>query len=440
MKLYNSLGNEISIDTNTDKTLSMEGVPADAGVVGRMFEEIGASAVEPMYGDIPELYVTGTIPTSKDDGKLPVGIGYRSKTLSFDEYATLKVQGNTSTTFPKKNFNIQFYSDQACTKKKKHSFKSWGNQSKFTLKANWIDITHARNIVSARIWTDIVKSRSNYLTLPQEMLDAPNLAVIDGFVVKVYVNGVYQGRYTLNIPKDKWMFNMDDELDTNAALYSEGFKCLFKDEQQIAIDGTDWTDELHEDNVSAAVVTKFNAFYNFVATSSDAQFLSQIGNYADVLSFIDYYLFGFVNCGFDSFGKNQMLLYYNDGPYIASVYDLDTTWSLYWNGESLLAYDYAESEYITKNNLYVRLKTLFPNQVRARYEELRNGALSAANIIHRFEEFCDIMPKELVEEDYATTTANGAFVNIPSRNLTSLAQIRNYVAARLAYVDSQILV
>jgi hypothetical protein len=246
--------------------------------------------------------------------------------------------------------------------------------------------------------------------------------------VKVFVNGVYQGRYTLNIPKDKWMLNMNDKLDTNAALYSEGLKCLFKDEQQIAIDGTDWTDELHEDSVPAAVVTKFNTFYNFVATSSDAQFLSQIENYADVLSFIDYYLFGFVNCGFDSFGKNQMLLYYNDGPYIASVYDLDTTWSLYWNGESLLAYDYAESEYITKNNLYVRLKTLFPNQVRARYEELRSGALSAANIIHRFEEFCDIMPKELIEEDYAETTANGAFVNIPSKNLTSLQQIRNYVA------------
>lgn len=440
MKLYNYEGNEIDVGIKTDKTLTVDGDAADAAVVGDMFNSFGATAIEPMFGDIPELYITGTTPTSKEDGKLSVGISYRSKTLSFDEYATLKVQGDTSVTFPKKNFNIQFFSDAACTTKKKHNFKAWGNQSKFTLKANWIDITHARNIVSARIWTDIVKSRNNYLTLPSEMLESPNLAVIDGFIVKVFVNGVYQGRYTLNIPKDKWMFNMDDSLDTNAALCSEGFKCLFREDYNVAIDGTDWTDELHEDDVPAAVITKFNTMIRFVATSSDVEFITSISDYIDVPSFIDYYLFGYVDCGFDGFGKNQMLLYYDNSPYIASVYDLDTTWGLYWNGESLLAYNYTESEYITKNNLYVRLKTLFPTQIKSRYAELRNGALSATNIIHKFEDFCNIMPKELVEEDYASTTANGAYVNIPSKNLTSLIQIRNYVVNRLSYVDGQLLI
>lgn len=438
--MYDYAGHKLDIGVKTDKTLTVEGDAADAKVVGDIFESMGTSAVEPMSNDIPELYITGTLPTSKDEGKVKVSVDYRSKTLSFSEYATLKVQGDTSVNFPKKNFTITFFSDAGCKTKSKHNFRNWGNQSKFVLKANWIDITHARNIVSARLWTDVVKSRSDYLSLPAEMLNAPNLGVIDGFSVKVYANGIYQGRYTLNMPKDKWMFNMDDALDSNAALCSEGFKCLFKDEQQIAIDGTDWTDEVHEDAVPASVVTKFNTFYNFVATSSDTDFVNNISNYADVQSFIDYYLFGFVDCGFDSFGKNQMILFYNNGPFIASVYDLDTTWGLYWDGASLLPFDYAESDYITKHNLYVRLKKLFPTQVKNRYEELRAGALSAANIIHRFEEFCNIMPKELIEEDYATTTANGAFVDIPSKNLTSLQQIRNFVASRLTYVDSQLLV
>ena len=439
MKIYDYAGNVIDLSIKTDKTLSIEGDSADAKVVGDLFESLDVSAVEPKSDNIPELYISGTLPTSKDDGKVKVQVTYISKTSRFSEYATLKVQGDTSVNFPKKNFNIAFFSDVTCKTKSKHDFKGWGKQNKFTLKANWIDITHARNIVSARLWTDIVKSRSDYQTLPTGLRQASNLGVIDGFPVKVYANGIYQGRYTLNMPKDKWMFNMDDSLDSNAAIYSEGYKCLFGSEQQIAIDGTDWTDEIHEDAVPTAVVTKFNTFYNFVALSTDADFVAGIANYADVQSFIDYYLFGYINCGFDSFGKNQMILCYNNGPYIASVYDLDTTWGLYWDGASLLAYNYAESEYITKNNLYVRLKTLFPNQVRARYEELRNGALSAANIIHRFEEFCDIMPQELVEEDYAPTTANGAFINIPSKNLTSLTQIRNYVADRLDYVDSQLL-
>ena len=437
MSIYNFSGEEIGL--LVDKTLSFENKAADAGVVGELFETLGVSSIEPMASDIPELYITGTIPASKNDGKVPVAISYRSRTLSFDEYATLKVQGDTSVNFPKKNFTVNFFSNAACTTKSKHNFKNWGRQNKFVLKANWIDITHARNIVSARLWTDIVKSRSDYQNLPSGLLQSPNLGVIDGFFVKVYVNGIYQGRYTLNMPKDKWMFNMDDELDTNAALCSEGYKCLFLSNYGVDIDGTDWTDEIHEDDVPAAVITKFNNMINFVATSSDSDFISSSSNYIDVQSFIDYYLFGYVNCGFDSFGKNQMLIYYNDGPIFASVYDLDTTWGLYWDGESLLAYNYAESEYITKNNLYVRIKTLFSSQVKARYEALRNNALSVANIIHRFEEFCDIVPKELIEEDYASTTADGDFTDIPSKNLTSLQQIRNYVAARLEYVDSQIL-
>lgn len=441
MGLYDYTGNELDIGVKTDKTLTIEGDAADAKIVGDLFNSLDVSPVEPKSNDIPELYISGTLPTSKDDGKVKVQVTYASKTSKFSEYATLKVQGNTSVNFPKKNFNITFFSDATCKTKSKHNFKGWGKQNKFTLKANWIDITHARNIVSARLWTDVVKSRSDYQTLPSGLKQSPNLSVIDGFVVKVYANGVYQGRYTLNMPKDKWMFNMDDELDTNAVLYSEGFKCLFKDEQQIAIDGTDWTDEIHEDVVPASVVSKFNAFYNFAATATDANFKANISNYVDLQSLIDYYIFGFVNCGYDSFGKNQVFLYYDNGVYYASVYDLDTTWGLYWNGESLLAYDYAESEYIIpRHGLYTRLKKLYPEQIKARYNELRNGALSAANIIHRFEEFCDIMPQELIEEDYATTTANGEYVNIPSKNLTSLAQIRNYVAARLDYVDSQILV
>ena len=134
---------------------------------------------------------------------------------------------------------------------------------------------------------------------------------------------------------------------------------------------------------------------------------------------------------------------YSNSPYYAGAYDLDSTWGLYWNGSKILGTDIDLSSPDGKmgaNRLYSRIAKLYQTQIRTRYEELRNGALSAANIIHRFEEFCDIMSQELVEEDYATTTANGAFVNIPSKDITSLAQIRNYVAERLAFVDSQILI
>jgi hypothetical protein len=51
--------------------------------------------------------------------------------------------------YPKKNFTIKLFEDANRTVKQKIAFKNWGKQNKFCLKANWIDISHLRNIVSA---------------------------------------------------------------------------------------------------------------------------------------------------------------------------------------------------------------------------------------------------------------------------------------------------
>lgn len=440
--MYDYAGNELDIEVKIDKTLTVEGDAADAKVVGDLFESLDVSAIEPKNNDIPELYITGTLPTAKADGNVKVKVDYFSKTAHFSEYATLKVQGDSSTGYPKKNFTIKFYEDANCTVKNKHDFKGWGRQNKFVMKANWIDITHARNIVSVRIWTDVVKSRSDFNNLPTAMKESPKLATIDGFPIKIYANGIYQGRYTFNIPKDAWMYNMDDESENDVVLCADSWNGGRFITYPALVDETDWTDEIHEDAVPQSVITKLNELIYFVQNSTDAQFLANISNYIDVQSFIDFYIFVQVSAADDNCGKNLILMSYSGSKYYAGAYDLDSTWGLYWNGSEILATDLDLSSPNGKmgtNRLYSRIASLYSSQIRTRYEELRNGALSAANIIHRFEEFCDIMPKELVEEDYATTTANGAFVNIPSKNITSLAQIRNYVAARLDYVDGQIL-
>jgi hypothetical protein len=93
--------------------------------------------------------------------------------------------------YPKKNFTIKLFEDEARSQKKKVGFKNWGEQNKFCLKANWIDISHARNVVSARLWGDVVKSRSNYNELPELLTTSPNQGAIDGFPIKVYANGIY---------------------------------------------------------------------------------------------------------------------------------------------------------------------------------------------------------------------------------------------------------
>ena len=405
-----------------------------------VFEEYtGESTVliEPKEDDIPKVFIDGVIPTTKDN--VLAELTYISKTLKFHSYIKIKCQGNSSMSYPKKNFTIALYEDTDRSSKMKVPFKNWGKQSKFVLKANWIDISHMRNIISARLWGDIVKSRPNYEEYSELLRTSPNQGAIDGFPVKVYNNGVYQGRYTWNIPKDGWMTNMDDELDTHCILCGENYDSgCFR--ALPLIDESDWSDELH-DTVPQSIKTSWTNTISFVMNSSDEEFKANIENYFDLQSLLDYHIFGLYICGIDQYGKNQIYMTYDGTKWIASMYDLDSTWGLYWNGESILPYNYAREQYEDQiqgrlgNLLYERLEENFFDELKARWFELRDSALSLSNVINRFERMSDMFSSDLIKEDYASTTAFGQYTAIPSVTKNNLQQIRSFAVDRRDWTD-----
>jgi len=59
--------------------------------------------------------------------------------------ASVKWQGSSSLSYPKKNYTVKF--DQAF-----EAAPGWGAQRKYCLKANYIDFSHCRNVVSAKLW------------------------------------------------------------------------------------------------------------------------------------------------------------------------------------------------------------------------------------------------------------------------------------------------
>lgn len=395
------------------------------------------SLVEPRVGDIPKVFIDGIIPTTKDD--VLAEITYISKSQQFHAYLLIKCQGTSSMKYPKKNFTIKLYKDEARSEKFKINFKGWGEQYKFCLKANWIDLSHCRNVISAQLGGDIIKTRSNYNTLPELLRTSPNQGMIDGFPIKVYCNGVYQGRYTWNIPKDPWMTNMDDELDNHCILCGENydggcFRALPK------IDGSDWSDEVH-DAAPASIKERWTEVVNFIMTSTDEDFKANIDNYIDLQSLIDYHVFCMYACGSDSYGKNQIYMTYDGIKWYASLYDLDTTWGLYWNGEAIMNYDYSRDKFEDRiqgrqgNLLFERIENNFNKELLDRWTELKQSALSMPNIITRFERFSEPFTSDLIKEDYASTTANGAYTGIPSTAKNNIQQIRNFAAARRAWTD-----
>ena len=378
---------------------------------------------------LPKLFLTGDTTGISKKNAVDMKVEYVNSGKNFTDKCTLKYQGTSSLNYPKKNFTIKLGSKVDL---------GFGQQKKYCLKANYIDHSHARNIVSARLWSEIVKSRESYDKLPVQLKNSPNNGAIDGYPIKLYLNGKYEGLYTLNVPKDAWMFGMDDSKDEHCVLCGEDFGSgCFR--APAKINGKDWSDEIH-DTVPTTILTRWNEVIDFVMNSTDEEFKAGIDNYIDLQSLIDYYIFAYVSCGIDSMGKNQIYCTYDGVKWYASMYDMDSTWGLYWNGSSFVSAEYkCQEEYESMvdgrpgNLLYLRLANVFSKEIIERYNTLRKSVLSIKNIICKFEEFTDLISSDLYTED------GEIYTEIPSKTTNNIKQIRAYAKDRLAYVDNNIV-
>lgn len=404
------------------------------------------ATTEPAEDDIPKVYFTGTLPTSKDNGDMQLSMRYISKTADFTYPVTLKVQGSSSTSYPKKNFTLKPYEDSTYESKKELAFKNWGAMNKFVLKAHWIDHSHVRNVGTAKIWGKVVEARADYASLPEELRNSPNNGATDGFTVKVFANGVYQGLYEWIVPKDK-LFGQDSDVSTHSILNSELNNqptCAFNTTSP-TISGN-WSEEL-QDTMSADISTSFANLIKFVAGSTDEEFVANAENYFDVQSVIDYDIFARVFCIVDNLCRNQIFFTYDGKKWYEGVWDVDAILGLPPTVRGFFAYDtefqsgyIAYKDYGMTNLLYHRVETLFAERFKARYAELRADVLSVESIIDVYERLTDTIKTHdgLLEEDYASTTGGGAFTGIPYKTENSIQQIRNFVAQRLPYMDEEV--
>lgn len=418
----------------------------DGGYAGTE-EEFAAlmagNLMEPADDDMPKVFLTGDEFTNmtKDKNEVSMEMDYVSKTDTFHAYILIKWQGNTSLNFAKKNFTVKLYSDEARGTKLKKAFRDWKYaKHKFVLKANWIDHTHARNIVCANLWNEVVASRSDYDTLPEELRNSPKNGAVDGFPVKLYVNGTYQGVYTWNIGKDDWQWGMDEDNTSHALLcVTHNTNGVFKDRPynfRALWSGVD--NEAFEIEVgtnSDALKNGVNAMLSCIINNNGAAFKTSIGQYLDVQSAIDYYLHQYVICGLDGLAKNILLGSYNLTKWYLGAYDMDATFGLWYDGSKFVSTNYkCPEDYQEKFNLlFERLEENFWQEIQARYAELRKSAYSFANLCSSFERFTAKIGSELFAEDLEV------FPGIPQGNTNNIKHLRVYIRDRLAYCDEQIL-
>ncbi len=429
---------ELSEEESVTATLQSKGQEVYYCKLCHERKHVSLNAVQPEETDLPVLYLEGSTYGMSKDQTVTLELSYRSQERSFDCAVTMKWQGATSLRYDKKNFSIKLYEDETLEKKFKVDL-GWGKENKYCLKANYVDSSHARNVVGARLYEQVIRSRAN---VPSRVLDAPNCGTVDGFPVLLYLNGAFYGLYTFNVPKDKWMLGMDDSESVREAILMGnewGESCAMR--QLMPADyGPDWELEHCSTEDDSWVPQSFNRLISFVMKYEGEAFRSGIGDYLDVEAAIDYLIFiYFIRAG-DNGGKNVMWSTFDGRIWQPTVYDLDGTFGINWAGTpwedeglQMMPEKRGDTVIVQRNYhvLWNRLFACYREEIQSRYAELRADVLSLENIERTFSNFMDEIPEEIYLSD------SKKWNEIPSAEENrDLDVIMDYMKKRAAAMDA----
>lgn len=320
-----------------------------------------------------------------------VMLEYKHGDLYYKAYVKIKPQGTSSLAYPKKNFTINIYEDASFSEKLPLTFvNAWGAQSKYVLKANWIDPTHSCNVVSARLAAKV----QDYYGLFE---NAPNNGLIDGFPVKVVMNGKSQGVYCLMIPKDAWQFGMDKNNPDHIVMCNEdqsgasSFRAL--------ADASKWSIEAGPE--TSETWAKFNRLVSFIKDSSDEDFRQDFSEYLDLDACLNYYALVHYGTAIDNLGKNMLMVTYDGLIWYPSLYDLDSLWGHDpWGVYETSPYRKCPEEYQCSDSLlWEKIVRVYGNELAQRAIELRNEFLVEGNVAGMFEKFIMNIDQRYYDED-----------------------------------------
>ena len=381
-----------------------------------------------------EFTTTDTLPTAK--GVLASGeiLITDMQGLGIKKYATLEVQGSSSASFPKKNWTIALFNDEAKTSGFKLRIGEWVEHSEFVFKSNWIDATHARNLISNHIWEDIVQSREGYPKRENEIayvesytgqtwrFDSGALTHVDGFPAEVYINGGFYGIGTFNLGKKRENYDLISSNQNHIQLAAATHANFY------SYKAAEW--EIRNPKTpDANFLTKINAWFAANALSGQA-FKDAFPTNHDVKNAVDFFLLAEFIQSPDMYTKNLMVTSWDGVKFYFLPYDMDTTFGLQWDGLTFTGWETS----IRSAGFWNKFYSAYTAEIKARYAELKaKGIFSLDNVYKHADRINKTFGLELYKKEQAQWT------DIPSNSIiyAGFPQIYEWTKNRLIWLDSQ---
>lgn len=379
------------------------------------------------------------LPESKGDGDLPVIFTFTAGGATVNTYGKIKVQGSSTSKWPKKNWTLKFYANEARTERLRVKIGDSVPAKKWIAKAEWLDPTLLRSSVSFKLWESMVQSRNDF---PQYEVDNAwigNNNMPDGIQtgargfplthpIHVEINDRHYGISMLILGHEPDNFNIDKNNPEHVYMEfdARGGEDSTKSWEKFSMDGVGtWINSYHpEDNeFTEKQLTAIGALSEAInGTQND--FEENFTKHFDKYNMIDYLLF------------LEMITYDLEKWYILP-WDKDTTFGMFWDESGIiegsatrLLIDY-DTELVTQK-LWYKTYHAFAPEVEARYAQLRDENIFSVQNLHRLTgEITKKIPKEIWQAEYEKWSEEGR----PSLDETSTSQIISWFGERLEMLD-----
>ncbi len=283
--------------------------------------------------------------------------------------AEIKIRGETSATYPKVGYRIEFLNDV------KKSLLGMRKDDDWQLFASYYDYTRLKVKLSFNLWRNLLSANHSTAILPRTRY------------VLLYFNGNFQGLYLLAEKNDRKLFGIEKTSATNYTNSSVIFQA--KDYTNFTeYEKEKWEQDWPNEDEHLYVKDKIlPTLINFVNNSENSTFYHPqngiFSNFSEI-NLIDYFLFNFFILHGDFWDKNYFIVRNShDTLFYLVPWDFDIS----FGQNATTEYDNETipiSEIRLKNRLYDRLlgNQTFWQNCSKRWDELRNSVWSNESIFN----------------------------------------------------------
>lgn len=394
-----------------------------------------------------------SLPSSKDEGDLPVMLTFTAGGTTLNTFGEIKVQGTSTARWPKKNWTLKFYADEDRAERLRLKIGDSVASDKWIAKAEWVDPTLLRNALSYRLWEAMVKSRNEF---PQYEVDHAWVGknnMFDGaqtgaqgfpksHPIQVKVNDEHYGLSMLLLGHDPRNFNIDASNPEH--IYMEfdarGGYTLTKTWEKFSADGIgEWIDGYHpesedfneEQRVAIDILGEF-------INGSQSNFRENFDKHLDKANMIDMLLFLEMIYDWDAVAQDIEMVTYDLEKWYMLPWDKDTTFGMDYNGSGvkedsatnlLINYELEDS---TQKPWY-KTYHAFTSEVEARYAQLRDENIFSVHGLYKLTgDITKKIPKEMWEAERIRWEKDER----PSLDETSTSQVISWFEKRLEILDA----